>query len=68
MRSDSRVHNALLGCGVPKLLTHTLRCTKTHVSVALVRNTPPTLPPISLCARTSQQRRGCAWKIGDFVV
>lgn len=41
MRSDSGVHNALLSCGVPNLLTHTLRCTKTHVKNDLLRTRGP---------------------------
>lgn len=43
MRSDSGVRNALLSCGVPNLLTHTLRCSQTHVKNDLLRTCGPSL-------------------------
>lgn len=71
MRSDSGVHNALLSCSVPNLLTHTLHCTKTHVKkerplpLALSWDQPAAAAAIA--ALTLNHMR-IEWKIGDSVV
>lgn len=63
MRSDSGVHNALLSWGVPNLLTHTLRCTTTHVGVGggeqndLLRACGPSLSAVTSAASTRNRTR-----------
>lgn len=70
MRSDSGVHNALLSCGVPNLLTHTLCCTKMHVKKE--RPLPLALswdqPAAAAIAALTLNRTRIGWKIGDSVV
>lgn len=61
MRSDSGVHNALLSWGVPNLLTHTLRCTTTHVGGGgendLLRTRGPSLSAVTSAASTQNRTR-----------